>query len=199
MLCVYDVYCAEKKTKRIAKGLLMPLLAICYVLTCNEKEININFLILGALFFGWIGDIALIHKTKKRVLVGILTFLVGHIFYILLFLHDFTGFTVYQLLGLLPYTIYAVILVKKLFPYVGKEMRLATSIYIMIILCMSISALLRYPYVAYIPFYLSWTGSICFLCSDTILAYQIYAKGTHHGVMILYLMAQTLIVISYLI
>lgn len=177
----------------------MPLLSLCYVFTCIDNGKEIHFLILIALFFGWIGDVALINKTKKTILLGIVTFLLGHVFYIALFIQEFGGLYSFKLAGLLFYIVYIYFLVRKLIPYVGKGMLPITFLYITIILCMSISAYFRYPTVTGISYYLTWIGTLSFLCSDSILSFQIYANGSHHGVMILYLIAQTLIICSYLI
>lgn len=198
-LCLIDIVCAEKKWKRYAKGLLMPLLSFCYVLTCMDKGKEIHYLILIALFFGWIGDVALINKTSKTIKVGIMTFLLGHVFYIALFLQEFGGFFSLKTAGLLFYGVYTYFLVRKLIPHVNKGMVPITFVYLVIILCMSISAYFRYPTVTGISYYLTWIGTLSFLCSDSILSFQIYANGSHHGVMILYLIAQTLIVCSYLL
>lgn len=199
ILCVIDVICAEKKYKRYAKGLLMPMLSLVYVFTCLNKNINIHIMLLISLFFMWIGDVALISKTKEHVIVGIITFMIGHIFYIITFLHDFTTIVPLKLLILIPYIVYSFFITRRLLPYVKKDMIPVTLIYIGTILLMSLSAYFRYPLVTGLKYYLTWIGTLCFMCSDTILSFQIYAKGTHHGVMILYLIAQTLIVISYLI
>lgn len=199
LLCVIDIICAEKKQKRYAKGFLMPFLLLCYVLTAKEKEIDINYFILFALFFGWLGDIALINKTKRNVIIGILTFLIGHIIYALLFIQDIYILFSFKIFGLLIYGIYTYFVIYKLFPNVEKKMIPLTIIYIVIILCMSITAYFRYPKITGVSYYLTWIGSLCFLCSDTILSFEIYAKGSHHGVMILYLFAQTLIVCGYLV
>ena len=194
-----DVICAEKKYKRYAKGLLMPMLSFVYVYTCNYQNIQIEYLIVLALLFGWMGDVALLNKTKRNIKMGILTFMLGHICYILTFLKGFTVFHASMLIGLIPYVIYAFIFLRKLLPHVKKDMIIPSIIYIMIILIMSISAYFRFTGDLHISYCLTLLGSICFLFSDSILAFQIYAKGSHHGVMILYLLAQTLIVISYLL
>lgn len=176
----------------------MPMLSLVYVFACLDKNIDIHIMLLISLFFMWIGDVALISKTKEHVLIGIVTFMIGHIFYIITFLHDFTTIVPLKLLILIPYFIYSFFITKTLLNYVKKDMMPITIIYIGIILFMSLSAYFRYPSIIGMKYYLTWIGTLAFMCSDTILSFQIYAKGTHHGVMILYLIAQTLIVISYL-
>lgn len=62
------------------------LLALIFYLSMMKLD---NIYIYGALFFGWIGDIFLLFKKERKllVLIGILSFLVGHIFYIITFVN----------------------------------------------------------------------------------------------------------------
>nr|WP_051833065.1 lysoplasmalogenase [Streptomyces katrae] len=63
----------------IAKPLLMPLLVV-YVITRGAPR-----LLVAALLFGWGGDLALLFDAEAAFLVGMGSFAVGHVCYLVLF------------------------------------------------------------------------------------------------------------------
>ena len=75
----------EKQYVRIvSKVCLMPLLIVFTVFQSNGFPI----LILAALLCAWFGDILLIKPKKKQVYLGISSFLISHVLYIIVY----TGF-----------------------------------------------------------------------------------------------------------
>lgn len=68
----------------VTKALLMPLLILFYLLNASV----INYFLLATLAFGFLGDVFLLkHEKQSRVLAGIVSFIIGHIF-IFLFLQE---------------------------------------------------------------------------------------------------------------
>nr|WP_246722928.1 lysoplasmalogenase [Aliikangiella sp. G2MR2-5] len=67
------------------------LLAFCVILTYQSQTIY-SILLLVGVFFGVIGDVFLIFKSKKSFLAGMAAFLIGHLAYITAFLqYDYQG------------------------------------------------------------------------------------------------------------
>ncbi|WP_442813253.1 lysoplasmalogenase [Streptomyces sp. NBC_01244] len=69
----------------IAKPLLMPLL-VAYVITLRAPR-----LLIAALLFGWGGDLALLFDADVAFLIGMGSFAVGHVCYLVLFGRRRTG------------------------------------------------------------------------------------------------------------
>lgn len=72
----------------IPKILIVPTIAVCAFVAfrafgARRKIVNLT---LSALFFGWIGDILLIGPGDLYFLTGMVSFLIGHIFYVRCFL-----------------------------------------------------------------------------------------------------------------
>ena len=86
----------------------------------------------------------------------------------------------------------------RLLKHVNKRLKLPVIAYMIGLLAMSILAFLRLSTREDPGRVLVWLGSLCFVVSDTILSFSIFAKGSHRGVMETYLAAQALIAIGFL-
>ncbi len=194
---IYDCYDSERKGKRRLKPFLMPLLTVFYVSSADE----ISLLVTAGLLLGGLGDTLLIHKQNKKALLGgTAAFLAGHLCYVLRFLHDcrwgiFPEWIIPVLIG---YAGYAAIFAPRLLKHVNKRLKLPVIAYMIGLLAMSILAFLRLSTREDPGRVLVWLGSLCFVVSDTILSFSIFAKGSHRGVMETYLAAQALIAIGFL-
>ncbi|MBR3312371.1 MAG: lysoplasmalogenase [Solobacterium sp.] len=175
------------------KPFLMPLLALWYFLSSSSPD---NRIIAG-LFFGWMGDVILLEKNKKRIAAGLAAFFMGHVMYICAVFRP-VQFSLYMAAGILIYSAYIFLVVRKLFPYVGRKMRVPVSIYILIISLMSFLAFVRASAYPSLPVCLIWAGSVFFVISDSILAFAFFRKKREHLVMETYLAAQLLIVLGFL-
>ena len=188
-----DIWCAETQKKRIMKPFLMPLLALWYFLSSSGPD----YRIIAGLFFGWLGDVILLKKNKKRIAAGLAAFFMGHVMYIFAVFRP-VQFSLYMAAGILIYSAYILLVVRKLFPYVGRKMRIPVSIYILIISLMSFLAFVRASAYPSLPVFLIWAGSVFFVISDSILAFAFFRKKREHLVMETYLAAQLLIVLGFL-
>ncbi len=191
------ISCAKGNARgeRIAKPFLMPLLLCYYVLSAPVP----NPLLIAALVCGFLGDTFLL-GSGARFLCGLASFLAGHLFYAAAFLQPLV-------LGAVPAAIWAAVPVyagfafaacRRLLPSVQKKLRPAIVTYMVCLLAMSFAALLRCGYASGAAFWMPFSGSLLFVASDTMLAFQIFQKKSGSGVMITYLLAQFLIVSGFL-
>lgn len=191
----------NKKGCYYTKPLLMPLLAIYYVLSVAQ----VNKFIVIALVFGFLGDVFLMWPQRKNnFLVGLGAFLLGHFCYVLLFTQKISfikDVPVWFYLITIIYVAIAVTLMKKLTMYLG-DMKVPTYIYMAVILFMSFSSVVRiWVMDMSIAFLLPFIGSLLFLVSDTMLGFYTFKGKFKNGeiyIMITYVLAQALIVGGYL-
>ncbi|MDR0718319.1 MAG: lysoplasmalogenase [Treponema sp.] len=181
--------------RNITKICLLPLLAGAYVFGTK----NISAPVILALVFGWGGDLFLFKiRDMKFFRLGLGSFLAGHLCYIISFisftnaLHTIALVVSIAVGGPLMFIVYSIIKPKK-------EMHLPVIVYEIIIMLMSLSALQlmfsqRDGYGL-----LVFAGSLCFLFSDTLLAYsnfRIRPKYASLFIMFSYIAAQSTIVLG---
>lgn len=194
---IFSIVKSNKLYRNITKPLLMPMLIIFYLFsTCSP-----NWLIVCALIFGFLGDIFLMGN-GNLFMAGLVSFLIGHAFYIIAFLQAISlskmSFIFYLLL--IPYLIYGMLIFKKLFPHL-KSMRIPALLYITVILAMSFVSLLSILSTNDLKFLLPFLGSILFICSDTMLSFNKFKEKVHKRevyVMLTYISAQLLIVLGFI-
>lgn len=208
------------KIKLISKPMLMPILALLYYLYTKELG-NYNLHVMIALVFGWIGDVALMVKSKKidakiPLLIGLCAFLFGHITYTLLFLKSAPTFTptneLYALIYI-AYATYAIIIYTHLEKRadtsdesISKKtiliMKIAVIMYMLAITCMSFTSLLRLINLKSMPAVFTFIGSLIFITSDSVLSLKVLAankKMSGQYIMGSYISAQVLIVLGYIL
>lgn len=135
----------------IAKPLLMPLL-VGYVITLRGPR-----LLIAALLFGWGGDLALLFDAEPAFLIGMGSFAVGHVCYLVLFGRRRTG----PLLGA-AYAAALLSTVTLLWSDLPAELRIPVAGYSLLLTAM-----------AYRSSALGWRaglGGALFLLSDTLIA-----------------------------
>ena len=161
----------NKKLEYISKPLLMPLLAIYFILGTSFLT-SINWWIILALSCGCAGDIFLMLKDK--FIHGMLAFFLGHIFYIISFFFLITNILAFPLGGLLLFipVILILILTYPKFRNHLDDLKLPVHGYLVVIFMMHISAvLLLAEFDLFSPcFFLIWIGSILFILSDALIA-----------------------------
>lgn len=187
----------------IVKPLLMPLLLCFYWLRASAMGKRPDIFIVLALFCGFLGDTFLLGH-GKAFLLGLASFLFGHIFYIIGFLKPLDFHTVPPVAWLmaLVYFVYGVIASRTLLPFVQGKEKFAVILYMVCLLTMSFSAMLRCGYAKGNGFWLTFLGSLFFVASDSMLALRLYRKAGkffHIPVMVTYLLAQSMIVYGVLL
>ncbi len=168
----------DKKTIRyITKPLLMPLIILYYIFGVGFQ--SIYWLLIIALVFGWLGDIFLMLGHEGNwFMLGLGSFLIGHIFYIILYLlinENILMFPLWGLLLLIPLIFLALFFYLRIH---GKmeELTIPTIIYIITIFSMSVCASLLLSTFNLISFLFVYLGPILFMISDGMIALNKFNK-----------------------
>ena len=182
------------------KPLLLPPLMIVVFISTNFKN---KIILLIALVFSWIGDTLLLFVFKDAVyfILGLIAFLIAHIFYIVLFnkeLKKANGKIEWRKRGLLIIVIYLIALLLVLIPHLG-SLTIPVIIYAIIISTMLYMAYLLSFHWPKPASRLLLTGAISFILSDSILAFNKFYQPVHMSgllIMATYLYAQWALVRS---
>ena len=181
------------KLRKITKVFLMPLLLAYYIPAAGTLHITV----ILATVFGWLGDVFLLNIEKQiRFKLGLTSFLLGHLCYIPSFIRFAGHFNIPALIiSYLMAIPLEIIIVRMIKP--TKEMLIPVALYALVILNMSIYALqLMLSHMS--PWsVMVFAGSLCFICSDTILAFFTFREKPKRGdffIMLTYISAQALIV-----
>ncbi|MHA1821392.1 MAG: lysoplasmalogenase [Promethearchaeota archaeon] len=172
----------DKKGVYIFKPMLMPVIAIFYVGYMGIYKSGLNqyasIFIIG-LVFGFLGDIFLIESSsKKRFMMGLVAFLVGHLLYLItyiLILSDISKTThtinPLYLVFYVPMVLLLIFMIPKVVKSMG-DMKIPGAVYAIVISFMHIVSTIFILY-GITPFsFLLWSGSLSFLVSDFILAWN---------------------------
>ena len=179
------------------KPILLPFLILETYSSENFKTKN---LLLSALFFSWIGDIILMFVDKGELyfIFGLVSFLIAHIIFILLFTkQEKENATTNKLfwVGLIIVGIYLFGMLSLLYPSLG-DLKIPVTVYAITISTMLLMA---------IKGYFNWSkpsnltvllGALIFVSSDSILAInKFHSELPKSGflIMITYIVAQFLI------
>lgn len=122
--------------------------------------------ILGGLGCSVVGDVFLMLR-RKRFLEGLASFLAAHVCYIVAFL---STMTFHLSLGtLLPFLVYALFIMRVLFPYAGSE-KAPLAVYIAVIMVMAALAAERFIGAGGTKALFAFIGAMLFVVSDSVLA-----------------------------
>lgn len=154
---------------------------------------RIHILLLVALGFSLIGDILLTLPTKISLHLGILSFMLTHCFYIVIFLRKI-AFKIQNLYSFLPVLIFVSISLFCLWPYLG-DMRIPVIVYLLLLTSMVFCAFQVKQYSMVVRF-----GACLFLLSDFILALSLFVLPNNKlmaiVIMLLYYLAQIFLVLG---
>jgi uncharacterized membrane protein YhhN len=199
---VYAVSAGNTLLESIAKPLLMPALILFYWSGAARPIVRRDLLVMGAFFFSWIGDVALMFHEEKFFLIGLIGFLIAHLLYIVSFtmVVDKAADPVlrHKIWLVVPLATYLAALLAVVFPVVDSHMKVPVAIYSSVIGTMAIFALNRYKRVNDNSFALVFGGALLFMFSDSLIAVN---KFLCHGtlsmggvlIMSLYIVGQYLI------
>lgn len=184
------------------KPFLVPLLLGVYLLSAR----HISPLAVGALICGFVGDVVLELPYKSKdptkpnppMLIGLGAFLLGHVFYIILFAGQVAAYPMLEtfLLALAAAGLFLLVL-RSFFSHMG-AMLLPGTTYLAVLMVMVFFAALSGLTV---PIFPRIPGALLFLLSDYILARGILVeKGRYNDLMVMltYLCAQFSLVCSLL-
>jgi len=183
----------------IAKPLLMPVLILCFYFE-TKKPGGIGNLILGALFFSWVGDVALLIDSRygSFFIYGLIAFLLAHICYIAYFYrvrkcNTVNGFKPFASLLILAYM---TVFYLTIYPFLG-AMKIPVLIYAVIITLMLLTSIHAFNLRTQRFGVISVAGTLIFAVSDSTLAINRFVLPFEYApffIMLTYGVAQFLIV-----
>lgn len=182
----------------ITKALLIPIIFFYYYSSISTTGSGPRNIYIG-LFFSWIGDILLTIDKPLFFILGLISFLITHIFYIIYFIRlkgHKTSFLKQRPVMLLVIIAYFVELLHILWPGLG-SMKGPVLIYAMVISTMFAATAWQYEKIENKPAIYFIAGSFLFMLSDSILAIGKFVHPFANGgmmVMTTYVLAQFLIV-----
>jgi uncharacterized membrane protein YhhN len=186
----------------IVKPLLMIFLGAYYYFHMAPGERS--NVVLIAIFFSFLGDSFLIYEYKNGIyfILGLLSFLLAHLFYIFAFRQHRSDDqpdqleTVQKTRMAFPVILAATGLVVVLYPRLG-ELRLPVIIYAGVLMFMVLNALFRFRRTTSRSFWMTFSGAVLFMASDSVLAINKFLEPVQSAgviIMLLYLAGQFLIV-----
>jgi len=185
------------------KPLLMPALALYYISAAETP----NAFMLAAVGFGWLGDIFLMipepQKTRRYFRPGLVAFLLGHVFYIVVFASYGPGmenFPAAAWLLLIPYAAPGAFGYRLIGPHAG-SMKKAILAYTVIFVVMGAVTVLPMGTATLAGVLTAMAGAFVFMISDIINAYNKFAREIANErvyTMSTYLAGQLLLVHGYL-
>ena len=204
---LFSLYFREGRVSAVAKPLLVILL-ILYCLRATSRKNSSFYLLLSALACSWLGDVLLMLEQKNALffLYGLVSFLIAHVFYILLFLkignhrQPPAGWNLAILTGVAIYTAGLFLFLK---PFLG-ALQVPVLLYAMALSGMLVSSIRAF---GKSPRGHGWPciiGAIFFVISDSMLAVnRFYMPIADSGIWVMgsYMAAQWLIakgIVSYL-
>lgn len=198
----YEVRKKNNKLRYISKPLSVSLIIILFVTQVNSLATPVWIFLVG-LLLGLTGDILLLFYTDTWFILGLSSFLLGHIAYII----GFFSFGVTELIWsatllLLPVIGVIVWILRELLPHTEKEMKVAVISYGIVIGTMLYSTLclmLKPPWDTTATI-LAIIGASLFVTSDMLLAkWKFLGTNSEFWPMVTYHLAQISIAASVLI
>ncbi len=189
---------ADAQERRRLFHVLKPLTMILIIATALMARTPVpayKTLILAGLLFSLAGDIALMFP-EKWFTAGLVSFLVAHVFYILAFKpgpgHSISAGV------FIPFIIFGLLMFRILSPSLG-PMKFPVLVYIAAITAMAGLAAARFVNEGGTRPLFAFAGAVLFLVSDSVLAYDRFAKKLSPAQVIIlgtYFPAQLLIALS---
>lgn len=189
------------RLRSISKGLLIPLLMLYFYYATTTSTTSLKKWVLLALFFSWGGDVLLLFEPRDPnfFILGLISFLIAHIFYILFFRQLKILESVKSRVALLLIVIiYYASLIFLLFPFLG-NMKIPVLVYGIVISTMFLLAMHMQFIRDRRAGLLMLLGSLAFVLSDSMLAINKFYTtftGANLLVMLSYSLAQLFIVLG---
>ena len=195
VLTILAAYQKRHLTHYLFKPLTLVFIILIALLQKNPTSPFYRQLIIAGLIFSLAGDILLM-LPQDRFIPGLVSFLAAHVFYIAAFMRE-SGRAL-SFYTLIPFVIYGCLMLRALWPHLGK-MRLPVLAYMLAILLMGWAAAGRRMLTEQPGSLLAFLGAILFIASDSALALDKF-KGHFRSAQLLilstYFTAQWLIALS---
>ena len=185
----------QEEIARVLKPFLLPLLLVAVYFT---EGFTTKKILLTALLFSWIGDIILLFADKGEIyfILGLVAFLVSHVFYIVLLSKQTISKTISNKLsfvaGIGLILLYFFGMITTLGPKLG-PLTVPVVVYAVVISTMLFFALKGSYQWKSIPYHFVLIGAVFFISSDSILAFNKFYQPIPYAsflIMITYLAAQ---------
>jgi len=185
----------------VCKPLIMITLGAYYFQRASD---NRSVLAIMAILFSLGGDIALMMDSSDQIffMVGLISFLISHIFYILVYRQHRVNEIADALVGIqklrvaFPIVLAGTGLVVILYPSLG-ALQFPVMIYALVLVVMVLNALFRYGRTNFKSFWLVFGGAMLFMISDSVLAINKFLHPVPNSglyIMSTYIAAQFLII-----
>lgn len=196
ILHLASCFMENPRLRKITKPFLMPLLIGVYLSIASMP----SNLIIAGVTLGFLGDVFLLaDKNPKCFILGLLSFLAGHILYIIAVVDKIESVRLVPILLLAAiYSLIYICIFSSIKSSLGK-MKLPAFIYGLILLTLNLVAFYNLCLVPNYQNTLLFLGTILFCVSDYTLSRNIFVKPIKYGhfyIMITYILAQTLIVLG---
>ena len=207
LVSIIGVFTGILIQNKILDYLFKPLIMISiggyFLLNSGKLNKSVVRFAMIAFLFSLLGDsfLMIANGGNGYFIFGLASFLIAQIFYIFLFqktiqLSGKEAFLTKNPIYLIPYFLYGAIVYSLLFVHLDFVLKIAVFIYITAILGMSAMALNRFKTVSLKSFYFVFSGSVLFLISDTLIAFDKFVTPVPNDrifVMSTYIAAQFLI------
>ena len=191
IVAIYAKTSANKSLEYFFKPLTMLAIISLTLINISSPPTFYQKMIIAGLILSTIGDVFLINQERFFV-YGLLSFLLGHFCYIAAF------WTTPHLPSATFYLIYTVFFLIVLWKHLGK-LKIPVVVYALTLAWMSWLAFSLYSKSNDDKFLLAFLGSVVFLASDSLLAYNKFRKPfslAHPLILATYFLAQWLIALS---
>ena len=189
--------------RRVTKALLMPLLALTFLLFWTDRATGSPpWLVIAGLLMGCAGDIFLFnHHHPVFFPLGMASFAAGHVLYIIQMFSVFTA-PAWWIIALLvaAYLTIGTLILKSTQPFVPKKLVPAGIFYILLLCTLGITAASGMIAGFSAGALVLYIGTLCFQLSDSILSFEIFRGDTKNGnirVMASYIAGQALIAAGF--
>lgn len=182
----------------VSKPLLMLILMGMLWRHPQRSKMGVGIL-MSALFFSWGGDVFLMFESQHELafIFGLLSFLIAHICYIVLFTKDSSvGWLKKNVWAAVPILLYGVGLMSWLWSYLN-ELKIPVLVYASSIMGMGLLALNRKGNVNEGSFWTVFIGALLFVLSDSMIAINKFYEPIPYAqiwIMITYALSQWMIV-----
>jgi uncharacterized membrane protein YhhN len=186
---------------RTLKPFIMITIAAYYLYSVRKEGPSI--VVVGAIFFSWLGDVLLLFSGELYFMSGLGAFLLAHLCYIISYRQHQTQnedalMRIQKVRFSLPIILAGTGLLVVLWRHLG-ELRIPVFFYAVVLVMMVLHALARYGSTSLASFWLVFSGAMLFMVSDSILAINKFiSASTRLAVFIMatYIAAQFLIIVG---
>jgi uncharacterized membrane protein YhhN len=185
----------------VCKPLILITLGVYYLLSAGEDR---SLVVLLAIIFSLAGDVSLMFDSINPIyfMVGLVSFLLSHVFYILAYRqHQKSEQTdslqgIQKLRAAFPIVLAGTGLVVILYPSLG-DLKIPVIVYALVLVVMVLNALFRLGRTGVVSFWFVFVGAMFFMVSDSLLAINKFLTPlSYSGMLIMstYISAQFLII-----